>query len=223
MKTDNYLALCLEQAANSPLHYHHGSIIVRGGKVIGQGYNDYRTGFNGGALKTGQIGNSGTDTESWRISKQQQHPHSKSKSKPKPSPNVRGTFTPFEAMSGNNHADAPLSMHSEMMAVHSALSQSCALASRTAWCQKPGFKPPASTSKPIALSRRCVEAHIERLVGGVCAQSSLGSFGEESGVQAREFEEWLREPGTTEWYEAARKETEWQWQTQRQRQRQQCV
>jgi len=57
MKTDNYLTLCLEQAAKSPLHYRHGSIIVRGGKVIGQGYNDYRPGFNGGALKHGRIAN----------------------------------------------------------------------------------------------------------------------------------------------------------------------
>ena len=44
MKTDNYLSLCLDQAAKSPLHYRHGSIIVRGGKIIGQGFNDYRPG-----------------------------------------------------------------------------------------------------------------------------------------------------------------------------------
>jgi hypothetical protein len=35
MKTDSYLTLCLEQAAKSALHYRHGCIIVRGGKVIG--------------------------------------------------------------------------------------------------------------------------------------------------------------------------------------------
>ncbi|KAK5169469.1 uncharacterized protein LTR77_005445 [Saxophila tyrrhenica] len=55
MKTDNYLTLCLEQAAKSPLHYRHGAIIVRGGKVIGQGHNDYRPGYDGGALKHGRI------------------------------------------------------------------------------------------------------------------------------------------------------------------------
>jgi hypothetical protein len=55
MKTDNYLNLCLEQAAKSPLRYRHGAIIVRGGKVIGQGYNDIRDGFDGGALKTGRL------------------------------------------------------------------------------------------------------------------------------------------------------------------------
>jgi deoxycytidylate deaminase len=55
MKTDNYLALCLEQAAHSPLHYRHGAIIVRGGKVIGQGFNDYRRGFDGGALRRARL------------------------------------------------------------------------------------------------------------------------------------------------------------------------
>lgn len=55
MKTDHYLNLCLEQAALSPLRYRHGSIIVRGGKVIGQGFNDHRAGFDGGALKTGVL------------------------------------------------------------------------------------------------------------------------------------------------------------------------
>jgi deoxycytidylate deaminase len=55
MKTDNYLTLCLEQATISPLHYRHGCIIVRGGKVIGRGYNDHRSGFDGGALKSGRM------------------------------------------------------------------------------------------------------------------------------------------------------------------------
>jgi deoxycytidylate deaminase len=55
MKTNNYLNLCIEQAAKSPFRYCHGAIIVRGGKVIGQGYNDYRPGFDGGPLKTGQL------------------------------------------------------------------------------------------------------------------------------------------------------------------------
>jgi hypothetical protein len=55
MKTDNHLDFCLDQTAKSPLHYPDSAFIVRSGKVIGQGYNDYRTGFNGGALKTGLL------------------------------------------------------------------------------------------------------------------------------------------------------------------------
>lgn len=54
-RTEKYLALCLDQADKSTLHYRHGSIIVRGGKVIGQGYNSYRNGYDGGALKTGKL------------------------------------------------------------------------------------------------------------------------------------------------------------------------
>ncbi|KAL8994626.1 MAG: hypothetical protein Q9169_005448 [Polycauliona sp. 2 TL-2023] len=55
-RNDTYLSLCLEQASLSSLHYRHGCIIVRGGKIIGKGYNDYRSGFNGGAQSTGKFG-----------------------------------------------------------------------------------------------------------------------------------------------------------------------
>jgi hypothetical protein len=55
LRTDKYLDLCLAQATKSPLRYRHGAVIVRGGKVIDQGYNDYRSGFDGGALKTGAL------------------------------------------------------------------------------------------------------------------------------------------------------------------------
>lgn len=54
-RNDLYLSLCLVQASLSPLHYRHGSIIVRGGKVIGKGFNDYRSGYNGGVLSTGKL------------------------------------------------------------------------------------------------------------------------------------------------------------------------
>ncbi|KAK0669089.1 hypothetical protein QBC41DRAFT_346661 [Cercophora samala] len=55
MKRDQYLQLCLQQATKSPLWYRHGSIVVKGGKVLGQGFNDHRPGFDGGALKTGSL------------------------------------------------------------------------------------------------------------------------------------------------------------------------
>ena len=54
-RNDSYLSLCLEQAAMSPLHYRHGSVIVRGGKVLGKGFNDYRFGYNGGTLSCYQV------------------------------------------------------------------------------------------------------------------------------------------------------------------------
>jgi deoxycytidylate deaminase len=74
MKSDNYLNLCLEQASLSPLHHRHGCIVVKGGKVIGKGYNDYRPGYDGGALKTGQLPKGSVTSTNTRL---------RSKSKPK--------------------------------------------------------------------------------------------------------------------------------------------
>lgn len=88
VKSDNYLSLCLEQASLSPLTFRHGSVIVKGGKVIGAGFNDYRPGFNGGTLKTGALNNS----------------------------SAISSTSPL-----NSGANAALSMHSEMMAINSAL------------------------------------------------------------------------------------------------------
>ncbi|KAH7368029.1 hypothetical protein B0T11DRAFT_316305 [Plectosphaerella cucumerina] len=81
MKTDRYLNLCLEQAANSTLRHRHGCIVVKGGKVIGQGFNDPRPGFDGGLPSAASIDN-------------------------------------------GRSSDQSLSMHSEMMAIHSVLSSS---------------------------------------------------------------------------------------------------
>ena len=56
-RTNSYLSLCLEQVSLSSLHYRHRCVIVPGGNVIGQGYNDHKPRFNGGGiLKTGRFG-----------------------------------------------------------------------------------------------------------------------------------------------------------------------
>ncbi|KAI6368381.1 hypothetical protein MCOR25_004678 [Pyricularia grisea] len=54
MKSDTYFNICLEQAALSPLRYRHGSIVVKGGKVIGKGFNDFRPGYDGGHVISSQ-------------------------------------------------------------------------------------------------------------------------------------------------------------------------
>ena len=61
-RTDSYLSLCLEQASkSSQMQHRHGCIIVRGGKVIGRGYNDHRSGYDGGqTLRTGALASSPT-------------------------------------------------------------------------------------------------------------------------------------------------------------------
>ncbi|KAI9663364.1 MAG: hypothetical protein M1831_002648 [Alyxoria varia] len=139
-RSDNYLSLCLEQANKSPLHYRHGCVVVRGGKVIGQGFNDYRSGFDGGALKTGKVAPGGLAAPALLA------PPSNSKSKRKcrqkldrsvsqdaskianPCRNNQ-TFTPFESAGGGSMVNSPFTMHSEMMAIHSALSTSAGGAS----------------------------------------------------------------------------------------------
>ena len=62
-RNDTYLSLCLEQASLSSLHYRHGCIIVRGGKFIGKGYNDYRSGFNGWRSEHWEVGLARSEAE----------------------------------------------------------------------------------------------------------------------------------------------------------------
>ncbi|KAL8765845.1 MAG: hypothetical protein Q9209_007204 [Squamulea sp. 1 TL-2023] len=141
-RNDTYLSLCLEQASLSSLHYRHGCIVVRGGKVIGMGHNDYRSGFNGGTQATGQLG---------VCSPKSKHPkHSRHEISPtrKKSSNSYVAFDSRDhavGTGGGSLANSPLSMHSEMMAINSALSLSSAIscqgtARSTQWLQKPCFK-----------------------------------------------------------------------------------
>ncbi|KAK7525637.1 uncharacterized protein IWZ02DRAFT_498780 [Phyllosticta citriasiana] len=117
------------------MHFRHGCIVVRGGKIIGQGFNDYRPGFDGGALKTGRLASASLDGPA--------NANLKRKSKRKEKKKSAESFIPFETVSGMGggyHANTPLSMHSEMMAIHSALSSSSTLAASTVSHQKPRFK-----------------------------------------------------------------------------------
>lgn len=138
MRTDNYLNLCLDQAAKSPLRYRHGAIIVRGGKVIGQGYNDYNTGFERGALKTGLLlllrSLGGPAIAELRKKKLKSKKALVGDNVVEPSK----TFTPFEMTTVDGKlANTPLSMYSEMMAIQSALSAASAAASSAVSSQKP--------------------------------------------------------------------------------------
>lgn len=195
-RTDSYLSLCLEQASKSPLHYRHGSIVVSGGKVIGQGYNHYRPGFNGGALKTGQLASSSTlDGAAIAALKQKQRQKRKSPMAGKESsgelrrrqPEPNGPLTPFKdpagaSSSGSRHlANTPLSMHSEMMAIHSALSLSGSWASQGSvrsarWLEKSRLKLPGCGKRQLRLQG--LKAYIE----AVCGEQAV--LAQSSGVQA---------------------------------------
>ena len=133
MKFDNYLSLCLEQAQLSPLGQRHGCIVVKGGKVIGKGFNDYRSGFDGGALKTGNL-----PSKSFPIDK------SKDKGKIEPA------FKTFEDMFSGKSQTNPnpvLSMHSEMMAINSALASSPTLARSNQSSIKPSHTLPRDSKR----------------------------------------------------------------------------
>ena len=167
-RNDTYLSLCLEQASLSPLHYRHGCIVVRGGKVIGKGYNDYRSGYSGGAESTGQLSSAvhphGVITNSTKLKNpKNSHPsassgHEISSSKSK----CPKAYVAFESQNhalgtgGGSLANTPLSMHSEMMAINSALSLSSAIACQgtarsTQWLQKPCYKLPSRSKRQTRL------------------------------------------------------------------------
>ncbi|KAK0631566.1 hypothetical protein B0T14DRAFT_559355 [Immersiella caudata] len=158
MKTDNYLNLCLEQAAQSPLFHRHGSIVVKGGKIIGQGFNDYRSGYDGGALKTGRLPAASFPLDDAVVSKRK--PKSKLTDPPSAS-----TFVPFErSAGGGGPANTCFSMHSEMMAINSALAASSTLAASTASFIKPHFKLSGRHSKPSLLrGNDAVKSYVERV------------------------------------------------------------
>ncbi|KAE8452319.1 hypothetical protein EG329_001019 [Mollisiaceae sp. DMI_Dod_QoI] len=153
-RNDIYLSLCLAQAELSPLHYRHGAIIVRGGKVIGQGFNCYTPGFDGGALKSGTLPSNSTDGPAIAELKERLKSKPKLKSKSKlDNQQDSGMFTPFESMGCGHNANTPLSMHSEMMAIKSALSLSSGtlssqMSARSAkYFEKPCFKLPSDSKK----------------------------------------------------------------------------
>ncbi|KAK3933759.1 hypothetical protein QBC46DRAFT_431494 [Diplogelasinospora grovesii] len=176
MKNDTYLNLCLEQATQSPLHYRHGCIVVKGGKVVGQGFNDYRPGYNGGALKTGRLptGSFPLEGDGSAVAKFKQKRKSKKPDDAPPTNAIHSTetFTPYERMGGGHGANVCLSMHAEMMAIHSALASTTALASDTVSHIKPSFKLPrgGSKSKSARGLRRAdaVTSYVER----VCLEAS---------------------------------------------------
>ncbi|TKA78833.1 hypothetical protein B0A55_02227 [Friedmanniomyces simplex] len=179
MKTDNYLTLCLGQAAKSPLHYRHGCIVVRGGKVIGQGYNDYRPGYDGGALKHGE------DEEA-----EGQAETAAAAAPPQPG----NTFVQFEGTGGGHQGNVPLSMHSEMMAIHSALAASATLSSTALASEKPCFKLPRSDKRKARLRAEVLKRYVEAVCGSdVEAGTAMRGAGKLQGEMDSEDKEEQRE------------------------------
>jgi hypothetical protein len=185
MKSDYYLNRCLEQASLSPLRFRHGCIVVKGGKIIGQGFNDFRPGYDGGALKTGRLPTGSYPPDG--VGSELKHPR---KGK------ANNASTPSEAagVGGGRLANMPLTMHSEMMAINSALSSSSTLAAGTVSSVTPYFKLPRGSknkSKRL-LQKHAVKSYVER----------AGIEGLPQGLQQRpgtvQGQEWRFEAGTSE-------------------------
>lgn len=153
-RQDSYLSLCLEQASKSPLHYRHGCVIVRGGKVIGRGFNHYRPGFNGGALKNGRTKESGSVETQKMKQKQKQHQSCGKDGIP-------------SSLGGGSDANLALSMHSEMMAIRSALSLSShpsgGSARATLWYETPCFKLSGRGKREHLLRKQNIRQFVERV------------------------------------------------------------
>jgi deoxycytidylate deaminase len=182
MKTDNYLTLCLEQATKSPLHYRHGCIVVRGGKVIGQGHNDYRPGFDGGALKHGRVASSALNGPALADMKEKL----KQRKANKLSPEEKEAAFERLGNGGGPQANTPLSMHSEMMAIHSALSTSSTMACSTFSREKPCFKLSPSDKKKERLRRDVLKSYVE----SICASAgTISACGGKVQVQECGFED----------------------------------
>lgn len=178
MKSDSYLNLCLEQAMLSPLRHRHGCVVVKGGKVIGQGFNDYRPGYDGGALKTGQLPAGAFPLNPYVKGK----PNDRAKLKPDQGDAV-STFKAFESLGlgRGHHANQPLSMHSEMMAINSALSAASTLAASTVSHIQPYFKLSHHSKRRILRRSDAVKAYevsacVEIQGQNVqCSRSDVGS------------------------------------------------
>ena len=200
-RTDSYLSLCLEQASKSSLHYRHGCIVVRGGKVIGQGYNDHRPGFSGGVtLKSGTLAHGASNSPALMAFKQS---NSKSKSKSKQSHYGEGTVimdlasTDTSELGGVCLANSPLSMHSEMMAIQSALSLSSSTASygsarSSSLLQKPGlFKLSSRGKRELRLRnlKSYVDAVCNEALAAKATKTGAGTqFSGEQRVQPSQYE-----------------------------------
>jgi hypothetical protein len=210
-RNDTYLSLCLAQAELSPIHYRHGSIIVRGGKIIGQGFNAYRPGFDGGALKTGTLPTSALDgpaiaelKERPRMSKMKHEMESQSKATPERLDSQQrpssSPFTPFKGTGCGYNANTPLSMHSEMMAIRSALSlssgtQSSQASTRAAKSlQKPCFALQGDSNKRKARARG-LQAYAKAACEEAASSSGGTLSGARSSIQKQGFEPAASQPG----------------------------
>lgn len=176
----NYLGHCLELAERSPLYHRHGCVVVKGGRIIGRGFN--KPSLSGGAVKTGTLRTGGSPSS---IDAEMKSKHRKSKHKQKdglPNPfsnnsnpakqqalDDGASFQPFEA--GGGFSNTPLTVHSEMAAIMDVLQKSTTLSSKALSCEKPPNKLPGSKRKDPKW-KDVASAYVERFFETQCAMQA---------------------------------------------------
>ena len=91
-------------------------------------------------------------------------------------------------MGGGKLANAPLSMHSEMMAIHSALSASSTLAFSAVSSEEPCSKVSGDSKRESRLRREAIKSYVQSVCeAALAAQSTAGKCRGQSDVQEWRF------------------------------------
>lgn len=185
---------------STQMHYRHGCVIVRGGKIIGQGHNGYRPGFDGDlTLKTGKLAVGASNSPAIMALKQRNKAKSEQCCRSGDSRARPLATAKSDVLGASRSANVPLSQHSEMAAISSALSlsshtASCGSARSTGLMQKPGYlKLPGRGKRESRL--RNLNAYVEAICDGQISDNlspatvSTGSHGASKlCVQGSQFE-----------------------------------
>lgn len=164
-------------------HSHGAIVVVRGGKVIGQGFNEARSGFDGGALKTGSIAGGPLKlkgTTEGRLLDILDGDFDTTKGV------SHKSHFPFENVGGGNNINAPLTMHSEMMAILSTLSDSATMLPRTTSSEKAYFKQPGLSKRKAILRDRGLKIFTKAVIYKAVAVTE--QFNQECG--SAEVQKW---------------------------------
>ena len=165
---------------------------------MGRGFNDYRSGYNGGTLSSGKIRSVGaTHGPALRALKRQsksclnQHQSKNFEAIDDGSKKYIANAHQIEGTGGGCLANTPLSMHSEMMAINSALSLSanstCQVSARSKqWLQRPCYKLPSRSKRQARL--RSLKAYADAVYSESSSNSTTSKCCGPSHIQGSSFE-----------------------------------
>lgn len=100
---------------------------------------------------------------------------------------AKDSFGPFEGMGGsvNGNVNTPLSLHGEMMAIHSALAAYTSLASTEAYCKQPHSKL-LDGAKGQGLRSEALKAFVETTASAASTEDETAAAEHRSSLQCQE-------------------------------------